>query len=267
VEYAVVKWIHVVSSTLLFGTGIGSAFYLLVASWRGDPHAVHFVARHVVIADWLFTATSIVVQPVTGFWLVHLAHFPLRSAWLAWSIALYGVAALCWLPVVWLQMRMRDLARDADAAGAPLPAAYWRCFRGWFALGVAAFLALVVVFYLMVAKPLDRKEVPARVSRQADQPRLRIIDAFHALEAHERERLRAHRHEHRVVQRRQGIGADAARDVDEPREAQVAQQVFVVELLDAQVAYDGRSRLPLVTRQGPPAMAQAEDAKAHGMAV
>jgi uncharacterized membrane protein len=151
-EYIVVKWIHVISSTLLFGTGIGSAFYLLVASWRGDPHTVHFVARHVVIADWLFTATSIVIQPLTGFYLAHLAHMPLASAWLRWSILLYVVAALCWLPVVWLQMRMRDVARDADIAAIALPAIYWRYFRWWLALGVPAFFALVAVFYLMVSK-------------------------------------------------------------------------------------------------------------------
>ena len=87
-EYVVVKWIHVLSSTLLFGTGIGSAFYLLVASLHRDPHSAYFVARHVVIADWLFTATSIIVQPVSGFYLVHLARLPVTNTWLAWSIAL-----------------------------------------------------------------------------------------------------------------------------------------------------------------------------------
>ena len=151
-EYLVIKWIHIISSTLLFGTGIGSAFYLLVASWRGDAHSVYFVARHVVIADWLFTATSIVIQPVTGFYLVHLAQIPLATRWLHWSIVLYVIAALCWLPVIWLQMRMRDLARDADAASKKLPDTYWRCFRWWFALGVPAFFALLAVFYLMVVK-------------------------------------------------------------------------------------------------------------------
>jgi len=151
-EYLIVKWIHVVSSTILFGTGIGSAFYLLVASLRGDARAVHFVSRHVVIADWMFTTPAIVVQPLTGFYLAHLAHFAWTSRWLLWSIVLYLVAGLCWLPVVWLQLRMRDLARDADAAGSPLPDAYRRYFRWWFALGIPAFLALVVVFYLMVSK-------------------------------------------------------------------------------------------------------------------
>ena len=153
-EYIVVKWLHIISSTLLFGTGIGSAFYLLAASLRRDPATAYFVARHVVIADWLFTATSIVVQPLTGFYLVHLAGMALASRWLAWSIALYVFAALCWLPVVWLQMRLRDLARYAAAANAPLPELYWTYFKAWVALGIPAFFALLAVFYLMVAKPV-----------------------------------------------------------------------------------------------------------------
>jgi uncharacterized membrane protein len=154
VEYLIVKWLHVVSSTLLFGTGIGSAFYLLMASLRRDAATAYFVARHVVIADWLFTATSILVQPLTGFWLVHLAGMPLASRWLAWSIALYAIAAVCWLPVVWLQVRLRDLARAAAAQQAALPPLYWRYFKAWVALGIPAFFALLAVFYLMVAKPV-----------------------------------------------------------------------------------------------------------------
>ena len=110
-EYLVVKWIHVVSSTILFGTGIGSAFYMLMAGLRGRPSDVHFVVRHVVIADWLFTATAVVVQPVTGVWLAHLAGMPLSTPWLRWSIVLYVVAGACWAPVLWLQYRMRDVAR------------------------------------------------------------------------------------------------------------------------------------------------------------
>ena len=153
-EYIIVKWVHVISSTLLFGTGIGSAFYCLMASLKRDPAAAYFVVRHVVIADWLFTATSIIVQPLTGFYLVHLAGMTMSSRWLAWSLVLYAVAAACWLPVVWLQMRMRDVAGEAVAANSELPAAYWRYFKQWFALGVPAFFALLAVFYLMLAKPM-----------------------------------------------------------------------------------------------------------------
>ena len=153
-EYLVVKWLHVLSSTILFGTGLGSAFYMFLASRQRDPEVAYFVVRWVVVADWVFTTTAIIVQPMTGLWLVHLAGFDLKSAWIFWSIVLYFVAGACWLPVVWLQLRMREMARAAAEARAPLPERYGRLFRIWVALGIPAFAALVVVFYLMVAKPL-----------------------------------------------------------------------------------------------------------------
>ena len=152
-EYALVKTIHVISSTLLFGTGIGSAFYMFFASRARDPRTVAFVVRYVVIADWLFTTTAVIVQPISGFYLAHLANFPLSALWIWLSFALYLVAGACWLPVVWMQVRMRRMAEEAVAAGTQLPPLYWRYFRAWVTLGVPAFLSLVVVFYLMVAKP------------------------------------------------------------------------------------------------------------------
>jgi uncharacterized membrane protein len=152
-DYVVWKWLHVLSSTLLFGTGIGSAFYMLFTSLTRDARAVAVVVRHVVIADWLFTATTVVFQPLSGLWMMHLAGFPITAKWIAWSFALYFLAGACWLPVVWIQYRMRDLAVAAAAADAPLPPQYWRYLRVWVALGIPAFFALVVVFYLMVAKP------------------------------------------------------------------------------------------------------------------
>lgn len=152
-SYALVKWIHVVSSTILFGTGIGSAFYLLCASLSRDPHVIAKVAAWVVRADWMFTLTTIVLQPLTGWHLAETAHFPFASRWLAWSIALYVLAFACWVPVVRLQMRMRDLAAGAAAANTPLPPAFDVCLCAWFALGVPALAAFLAVFYLMVAKP------------------------------------------------------------------------------------------------------------------
>lgn len=152
--YLVVKWVHVLSSTFLFGTGIGSAFYMLFASLNRDAKVAAFVVRYVVIADWLFTATSVVVQPLTGAWMIHVGGLPWTARWIAWSIGLYVVAGACWLPVVWMQLRMREMAQGAAERGDALPARYWRFFRMWVALGIPAFLALVVVFYLMVAKPV-----------------------------------------------------------------------------------------------------------------
>lgn len=153
-DYLLVKWLHVLSSTLLFGTGIGSAFHMLLASLTRQPAAVAVVVRQVVWADWLFTATAMVVQPLSGLALAHLAHLPLNTPWVFWSLVLYFVAGACWLPVVALQIRMRNLARQAAALGQPLPVAYLRCLGWWAALGVPTFFALLAVFYLMVAKPV-----------------------------------------------------------------------------------------------------------------
>ena len=152
-DYVTVKWLHILSSTLLFGTGIGSAFYLLFASLSRDIRAIAVVTRHVVLADWLFTATTAVLQPLTGYYLMKLAGIPFHTRWIMWSFALYGLAIACWLPVVWLQMRLRDLANAAARDNTALPAHYWRYFKAWVLLGFPAFFAFLAVFYLMVAKP------------------------------------------------------------------------------------------------------------------
>jgi uncharacterized membrane protein len=152
-DYITVKWLHILSSTLLFGTGIGSAFYMLVVSLSRDVRAIAVVSRHVVLADWLFTTPTIILQPLTGFYLMHLAGYPLSSSWILWSIVLYFIAGACWLPVVWLQMRMRNFARDAVKNNSELPAVFWRYMTIWVLLGIPAFVSLVIVFYLMVAKP------------------------------------------------------------------------------------------------------------------
>ena len=152
-EYLIVKWLHILSSTFLFGTGIGSAFYMLSASLGRDPRVIATVVRYVVIADWIFTTPTIVLQPLSGWYLMTLIGTPLGSKWIVWSIGLYLLAGVCWLPVVWMQLRMRDMAARATQENTDLPAAYWQMLRWWLALGTVAFVALVVVFYLMVVKP------------------------------------------------------------------------------------------------------------------
>jgi uncharacterized membrane protein len=153
VEYLVVKWIHILSSTLLFGTGLGSAFYMFFASRTRDPRVIAVIVKYVVIADWVFTTPTILLQPLSGFYLVHLAGYPLNALWMMGSIVLYLVAGAAWLPVVWMQIRMRAMAHSAVLERTSLPERYWTYLRAWVALGIVAFVALVVVFYLMVAKP------------------------------------------------------------------------------------------------------------------
>lgn len=138
---------------MLFGTGIGTAFQMVWAMRTGRVETVHSVAVGVVVADWIFTLPAGMVQPATGIWLVHLAGHSLTAPWLLAVYALYLLAFCCWLPVVFPQIRIRDLAGMALRAGTDLPRAAMRLYRIWFALGWPAFGALVAVFWLMVTKP------------------------------------------------------------------------------------------------------------------
>ena len=151
--YLTLKWLHILSSVVLVGTGLGSAYYMFFANRSRALAAQAVVTRLVVQADWWFTTPTVLLQPATGLAMVYLAGFPLSTPWIAASLALYAIAGLCWLPVVWLQIRMRALAQQAAEAGTPLAPLYWRYARWWEALGYPAFAAMVVVFYLMVAKP------------------------------------------------------------------------------------------------------------------
>ena len=151
--YLLVKWLHVLSSTVLFGTGLGSAFYMFFASRTRNHAAIAVVVRYVVIADWLFTTPTIILQPLTGFYLMHLAGFPMTSAWIVWSVRALPARRGRWLPVVWMQIQMRDMATPRPIRAARCRPRYWQFLRCWVALGIVAFVALVVVFYLMVAKP------------------------------------------------------------------------------------------------------------------
>lgn len=152
--YLVAKWLHILSSTVLFGTGIGTAFQMVMAMRTGRVETVQSVAAAVVVADWIFTAPAGVLQPLSGLWLIHLQGWSLSEPWLLLTYALYLLAFLCWLPVVHLQIRIRDLAAESLAEGRPLPDAARRLFRIWFALGWPAFAALTLVFWLMVTKSL-----------------------------------------------------------------------------------------------------------------
>ena len=151
--YLWLKWLHVVSATVLFGTGLGTALHMWLAHLRRDPRAIAVVARNVVLVDWLFTATSGVVQPLSGFGLVYLGGADPLESWLVASYLLYAVAAVCWFPVVRLQTRVRDIAAAAVDGETPLPPEYGRCMRAWFWLGWPAFLSLLAVFVLMVMRP------------------------------------------------------------------------------------------------------------------
>ncbi len=152
--YLLIKYSHLISMVLLFGTGLGSAFYKWMADQSKDVAHIAITNRHVVLADWLFTTPTIIIQPLTGFWMLHISGLSFTTDWIAISLALYIIAGLCWIPVVWLQIRMKALALQASETKTDLPKQYWHYARLWFWLGIPAFLAMMVIVLLMVFKPI-----------------------------------------------------------------------------------------------------------------
>jgi uncharacterized membrane protein len=144
---------HVLGATVLFGTGMGIAFFMVMAHRTRDARVVAHVAATVVIADTLFTATAVILQPLTGAWLAHEIGWPLTEGWLVLSLALYVLTGLFWLPVVAIQIRLRNLARAAASDGLPLPSVYFRLYRIWFALGFPAFFCVILILWLMLTRP------------------------------------------------------------------------------------------------------------------
>jgi uncharacterized membrane protein len=152
----VLRWLHVVGAAVLLGTGAGIAFFMVMARRTGRPDLIAHVAQTVVIADLVFTATAVVVQPITGLLLAHVVGWSLREGWIVCALALYVLTGLFWLPVVAIQVRLRDLARAAQASGGELPTEFQRLYGIWFACGVPAFTAVLAIVWLMVARPAIR---------------------------------------------------------------------------------------------------------------
>ncbi|MGZ8349866.1 MAG: DUF2269 family protein [Allosphingosinicella sp.] len=152
-EYYLLKYLHVIGATVLLGTGVGIAFFMWMAHRTGDAATIAATARIVVVADFVFTATAVVAQPVTGLLLVRAVGYELTEGWILASIALYLLTGAFWLPVVWMQAKMRDLAAAAAQAGEPLPPRDHRLYRLWFAFGFPAFFAVLAIFWLMMTRP------------------------------------------------------------------------------------------------------------------
>ncbi len=152
-SYLLLKYIHILSATLLFGTGLGTAFHGFLAFRSRDARVIAAVGRSVILADWLFTTPAVIVQPATGIAMALMAGLPLTTGWVALTFALYALVGACWLPVVWLQIELRAIAKASLLAGTPLPERYFRYLRYWFALGWPAFIGVLAIFYLMIFKP------------------------------------------------------------------------------------------------------------------
>ena len=148
----VLRWLHLLGATVLIGTGAGIAFFMLMAHRTGDPRHIAQTATTVVIADWLFTATAVIAQPITGILLALNMGWDLTETWILLSLGLYVFIGLCWLPVVWLQYRLRQIAEQAAESGSSLPPKYFKTFRTWFCLGIPAFASILTILWLMIAR-------------------------------------------------------------------------------------------------------------------
>ncbi len=153
IDYTTLKTLHILSAILLFGTGLGSAFYKHFADRSGNVAAVAVVNHLVVLADWLFTTPTVLLQPLTGYAMLRVAGWPLDTSWVVMGSVLFLLAGACWLPVVWLQIRMARASKTAWQQGTALPASYRHWARTWFWLGVPAFIAMVLTVAAMVFKP------------------------------------------------------------------------------------------------------------------
>jgi len=152
--YEWLKIIHILSGAVLFGTGAGIAFFMLRAHMTRNVATMAAVGSIVVLADFVFTATAVVVQPISGLGLIHMQGYSLTEPWLLAAYGLYVLIGICWLPVVWIQMELAKMAKRAQADDQPLPARYFSLFRIWFILGWPAFAGVIGIYWLMVAKPV-----------------------------------------------------------------------------------------------------------------
>jgi uncharacterized membrane protein len=153
--YSLLKLVHILSATLLFGTGLGTAFFMWRADCSGNIDAMAVVSRNVVRADFWFTTPAVIIQPLTGFGLMHVLGIPFSEPWIVASLLLYMLVGCCWIPVVFIQMRVARLARMAADAGQPLGRDARRLMRWWYGLGWPAFISVVLIFCLMVVKSVS----------------------------------------------------------------------------------------------------------------
>lgn len=152
--YALTKTIHIISSTILFGTGLGTAFFMFCSRFASDLHEKYFATRTAVLADWIFTTPAVIVQPLTGILLIRFGGYAPMSLWLTATYILYLLVGLLWLPVVWIQIKLRDMLAHSIKTGEALPPLYDKMFNMWITCGAHAFLGVLAIFFLMVIKPV-----------------------------------------------------------------------------------------------------------------
>lgn len=152
--YLFVKLLHIISATVLFGTGAGIAFFMFASFFTDNIHEKFYATRNTVKADYLFTLPAVIIQPLSGIALIHLGGFEWNDLWLTITYAIYFMIGLCWIPVVWIQIQLKNMCKDSIESNSDLPLRYHKLFKIWFLLGWPAFTGVIIIFYLMVVKPI-----------------------------------------------------------------------------------------------------------------
>ena len=149
-----IRWVHIIGAAVLLGTGSGIAFFMVMAHRTRDAKIIAHTAGIVVIADWILTTSAVILQPITGAILAHQLGWPLFNGWVGLSLLLYIFVVIFWLPMIWIQHQLRDIARESAKTAAPLPERYSKLYRIWFAAGFPAFIAVLIIVWLMITRPV-----------------------------------------------------------------------------------------------------------------
>ncbi|MGD9591639.1 MAG: DUF2269 family protein [Candidatus Berkiella sp.] len=150
--YLILKYIHILSATVLFGTGLGTAFFMWMAYFSKDISTLTNTTKHVILADWFFTTPSVIIQPITGIWLMLILHYPFNSIWFVTTVLLYLLAGVSWIVVVFIQYKLHHIVKALKTNHTHLPRSYHNLMKWWLGLGVIAFSAILAIYWLMVTK-------------------------------------------------------------------------------------------------------------------
>ncbi len=151
-HYLILKLIHILAAVVVTGTGAGIAFFMFMANRSNNPQAIYVTAQHVILGDWLFTTPAVIIQIITGVYLMNIQGYSFSAPWFYWVMGLLSFIGLCWLPVLRIQYKLRELAK-MSLTSKQVSSEFKSLMRTWTLLGIPAFTAILAIFWLMVFKP------------------------------------------------------------------------------------------------------------------
>jgi uncharacterized membrane protein len=150
--YLLLKLIHILAAVVVTGTGAGIAFFMFMANRSNNPQTIYITAKHVILGDWIFTTPAVVTQIITGVLLMNTQGYSFSAPWFYWVIGMFSFIGVCWLPVLRIQYKLRELAKVSVDSNQITPE-FKLLMKTWTFLGIPAFTAILIIFWLMVFKP------------------------------------------------------------------------------------------------------------------